>query len=79
MKFLIRENFFKNIKKEKISEIEKNLNYFYQEILKNINNIRNIPKGFWIKKINGLENRYEFRVNNGDRIFFSLDRRQDEE
>ena len=79
MKFLIRENFFKNIKKEKISEIEKNLNYFYQEILKNINNIRNIPKGFWIKKINGVENRYEFRVNNGDRIFFSLDRRQDEE
>ena len=79
MKFLIRENFFKNIKKEKIHEIEKNLNYFYQEILKNINNIRNIPKGFWIKKINGVENRYEFRVNNGDRIFFSLDRRQDEE
>lgn len=79
MKFLIRENFFKNIKKEKINEIEKNLNYFYQEILKNINNIRNIPKGFWIKKINGVENRYEFRVNNGDRIFFSLDRRQDEE
>ena len=79
MKFLIRESFFKNIKKEKISEIEKNLNYFYQEILKNINNIRNIPKGFWIKKINGVENRYEFRVNNGDRIFFSLDRRQDEE
>ena len=79
MKFLIRENFFKNIKKEKIEEIEKNLNYFYKEILKNINNIRNIPKGFWIKKINGIENRYEFRVNNGDRIFFSLDRRQDEE
>lgn len=79
MKFLIRENFFKNIKKGKINEIEKNLNYFYQEILKNINNIRNIPKGFWIKKINGVENRYEFRVNNGDRIFFSLDRRQDEE
>lgn len=79
MKFLIRENFFKNIKSEKIEEIEKNLYYFYQEILRNINNIRNIPKGFWIKKINGIENRFEFRINNGDRIFFSLDRRGDEE
>lgn len=79
MKFLIRENFFKNIKNEKIEEIEKNLYYFYQEILRNINNIRNIPKGFWIKKINGVENRFEFRINNGDRIFFSLDRRGDEE
>ena len=45
MKFLIRENFFKNIKNEKVEEIEKNLYYFYQEILKNIGNIRNIPKG----------------------------------
>ncbi|WP_027129392.1 UvrD-helicase domain-containing protein [Fusobacterium perfoetens] len=79
MKFLIRETFFKDIKKEKINYIEKNLLYFYEEILKNINNIREIPKGFWIKKLKGIENRFEFRINNGDRVFFSLDKRKDEE
>ena len=79
MKFLIRENFFKSIPNNKIEIVIKNLIYFYSEIEKNIKNLRNFPKGFWIKKIAGIENRYEFRVNNGDRIFFSLDKRGMEE
>ena len=58
---------------------EDDLKYFYNEIERNSENIKNIPKGFWIKKLAGSENRFEFRVNNGDRIFFSLNKRGDEE
>lgn len=79
MKFLIRDNFFKSVPKEKFETVVNNLKYFYNEIEKNCENIKNIPKGFWIKKLAGSENRFEFRVNNGDRIFFSLNKRGDEE
>lgn len=79
MKFYIREGFYKNISDEKLNFINKNLNQFYKEIVDNIENIRNISKGFWIKKIKGVSNVYEFRINSGDRIFFSIDRRGAEE
>lgn len=79
MKFLIRDNFFKSVPKEKFETVVNNLKYFYNEIEKNCENIKNIPKGFWIKKLAGSGNRFEFRVNNGDRIFFSLNKRGDEE
>ncbi|WP_300359239.1 UvrD-helicase domain-containing protein [Fusobacterium sp.] len=79
MKFLIRENFFKSVPKEKLEIVMGNLKYFYKEIEKNSKNIKNIPSGFWIKKLAGVENRFEFRVNNGDRIFFSLAKRDAEE
>lgn len=79
MKFFVRENFLKNIPKEKRKLIENKLYYFYSEIENNKNNIREIPNGFWIKKIKGFPNRFEFRVNNGDRIFFSLERRDSED
>lgn len=79
MKFLIRDNFFKSVPKEKFETVVNNLKYFYNEIEKNCENIKNIPKGFWIKKLAGSGNRFEFRVNNGDRIFFSLNKRGNEE
>ena len=79
MKFLIRDNFFKSIPKEKMEMVLGNLKYFYTEIEKNSTNIKNIPKGFWIKKLAGTDNRFEFRVNNGDRIFFSFMKRGSEE
>lgn len=79
MKFLIRDNFFKSVPKEKFETVVSNLKYFYNEIERNSENIKNIPKGFWIKKLAGSGNRFEFRVNNGDRIFFSLNKRGDEE
>ena len=79
MKFLIRDNFFKSVPKEKFETVVSNLKYFYNEIERNSENIKNIPKGFWIKKLAGSKNRFEFRVNNGDRIFFSLNKRGDEE
>ena len=79
MKFLIRDNFFKSVPKEKFETVVNNLKYFYNEIERNSENIKNIPKGFWIKKLAGSGNRFEFRVNNGDRIFFSLNKRGDEE
>lgn len=79
MKFFIRNKFLKNVSKEKRKLIEENLYYFYIEIEKNKDNIKEISKGFWIKKIKGFPDRFEFRVNNGDRIFFSLERRGIEE
>ncbi|MDP0489060.1 MAG: hypothetical protein Q7K36_06055 [Fusobacterium sp. JB020] len=79
MNFFIREKFFKNISNEKKEIVTKKLYYFYKEIENNKENIKKLSKGFWIKKIKGFDNRFEFRVNNGDRIFFSLERRAGEE
>lgn len=79
MRVLIRDNFFKSVPQEKKEIVLNNLEYFYREIKKNYNNIKNIPKGFWIKKLMGLKNCFEFRVNNGDRVFFSLGKRGSED
>lgn len=76
MKFLIREKFNKSVPEEKREVVKQNLEYFCREIEKNRNNIKDIPKGFWIKKIAGIDNTFEFRINNGDRIFFSLERKK---
>lgn len=79
MIFLIRDKFFKSIPKEKMKLVIENLKYFYNEIEKNSQNLKNIPKGFWIKKILGGNNLFEFRVNNEDRIFFNLSKRDFED
>ncbi|MFK4785525.1 UvrD-helicase domain-containing protein [Fusobacterium sp. MFO224] len=79
MKFFIRDKFFKNISNDKKEIVEKKLYYFYKEVENNKENIKEISNGFWIKKIKGFENRFEFRINNGDRVFFSLERRGTEE
>lgn len=78
MKFLIRENFFKSIPKNKEEKITLKLYGFYKAISKDENYLRALPNGFWIKKISGQNNIYEFRINNGDRIFFTVNRRENE-
>jgi hypothetical protein len=79
MQFLIRENFLKTIPEEIKNQVVLKLLSFYKEIERNNFFLKEIPKGFWIKKIAGRENLFEFRVNNGDRIFFNLTRRGWEE
>lgn len=70
MKFLITDYFFKSIPIEKNEKVLNKLYFFYNTI-KNYKILSyNLPKGFWIKKIAGTNFLYEFRVDNGDRIFF---------
>ncbi|MGL6066934.1 MAG: UvrD-helicase domain-containing protein [Cetobacterium sp.] len=70
MKFLITEYFFKSIPFEKNEKVLNRLQFFYNTIKKNYSLSKDMPKGFYIKKINGCNSLYEFRVDNGDRIFF---------
>ncbi|MGL4653781.1 UvrD-helicase domain-containing protein [Cetobacterium sp.] len=70
MKFLITDYFFKSIPSEKSEKILNRLYFFYNLIKSNNSLSGNLPNGFWIKKINGANSLYEFRVDSGDRIFF---------
>lgn len=70
MKFLITDYFFKSIPLEKSEKILNKLYFFYSLIKSNNSLSGKLPSGFWIKKINGANSLYEFRVDNGDRIFF---------
>ena len=70
MKFLITDYFFKTVPIEKSEKVLNKLYFFYNTI-KNYKILSyNLPKGYWIKKISGTNSLYEFRVDNGDRIFF---------
>ena len=70
MKFLITDYFFKSVPIEKNEKVLDKLYFFYNTI-KNYKILTyNLPKGYWIKKISGTNSLYEFRVDNGDRIFF---------
>lgn len=70
MKFLITDYFFKSVPTEKNEKVLDKLYFFYNTI-KNYKILTyNLPKGYWIKKIAGSNSLYEFRVNDGDRIFF---------
>lgn len=70
MKFLITDYFFKSIPLEKNDKILDRLHFFYNLIKSNNSLSGKLPNGFWIKKINGTNSLYEFRVDSGDRIFF---------
>lgn len=72
MKFLITDYFLKTIPNEKYNKILEKLYFFYNVMKKNKILSLNLPKGYWIKKIRGSKFLYEFRVDNGDRIFFLL-------
>jgi len=70
MRFLIAKDFFKGVPKEKITQVKKRIKYFYEELLANKELIFDIPKGFWVKKLDA--NLYEFRINSGDRVLFKF-------
>ncbi|MGL4998846.1 MAG: UvrD-helicase domain-containing protein [Cetobacterium sp.] len=72
MKFLITEYFFKSIPLEKNEKVLNRLQFFYNTIKNNSSLSHEMPNGFYIKKINNSDSLYEFRVDNGDRIFFLL-------
>lgn len=72
MKFLITDYFFKSIPLEKNEKVLNRLNFFYDCIKNNNLFSFDFPKGFWTKKIKGTNSLFEFRVDNGDRIFFIL-------
>lgn len=74
MKILVTDYFFKTIPVEKNENLMKKIYFFQEMILRNKILGKDLPKGFWIKKINGKDLLFEFRVNNGDRIFFILEK-----
>lgn len=74
MRFLITDYFYKSITKDKTNGILKKIYFFYEKFKEKNGDFSSFPKGYWIKKIQGIENLYEFRVNNGDRVFFTYDK-----
>ncbi len=79
MRFLITEYFLKTIPIEKNFVLLKKLRFFNDLLQKNLSFSIELPKGFWIKKINGSDSLYEFRINNGDRVFFKFERKRKRE
>lgn len=72
MKVLVADYFFKNIPNDKMEFIFNKLHSFYDAMKENRENLFNMPNGFYIKKIKNSNCIYEFRINSGDRIFFTL-------
>lgn len=66
----ITKDFFKHVPREKQQAVLERLQSFSQRIAE-ANVFRDIPKGFWIRKVAGT-NIYKFRVNSGDRILFTF-------
>lgn len=73
----VLEEFLNDIKMKNRDFILKKLKYFSEAII-NSNCLNNIPKGFWIRRIAGTDI-YKFRVNNGDRILFTFDNKNNYE
>ncbi|MGX6592644.1 UvrD-helicase domain-containing protein [Cetobacterium ceti] len=79
MKFLIRETFFKNISSKDKENIMNKLLIFYKIFKEKSFLLTEIPKGYFLKKIKGVKNLYELRINSGDRAFFSINENKNEE
>ncbi|MGL5412799.1 AAA family ATPase [Cetobacterium sp.] len=72
MKFLIRDKFIKSVPEKEKNNIYSKLDFFYKRFREQNYLLKEIPKGFFLKKIRGIENLYELRITNGDRAFFSI-------
>ena len=69
--YLITNDFLKNLSKDNKKDIVlKKLSQFENQMIEKEIQIRNLPKGFWVRKIKNTEI-YKFRLNNGDRILFT--------
>lgn len=65
---ILNQNFFKSIPLEK-KEIILSKMYLFEKQLSECKTYTNLPKGFWVRRIEGT-NIFKFRITNGDRILF---------
>ena len=72
MNFVIGKKFNKSLPIEKKENILKKMNYFTQQLLNVEGKIRELPSGFWVRRIKNT-NIFKFRINSGDRILFSYE------
>lgn len=74
MSVIVDKKFYDSLPKEvhdrAVSRIEK----FIEELERNNHLIQKLTKGFYCRKVKGVENRYKFRVSNGDRVVFCYQR-----
>lgn len=69
--FLITKDFFKNISEIKLKKkILEKCSDFSKLMIEKEKQIRSLPKGYWVRKINNTEI-YKFRLKSGDRILFT--------
>lgn len=69
--FLITRDFFKNISEIKLKKkILEKCSDFSKLMIEKEKQIRSLPKGYWVRKINNTEI-YKFRLKSGDRILFT--------
>lgn len=68
---VLSDRFLESIPVEKKEFIIKKLNYFNDNLLNAKSLIKDIPHGFWIRRVKNTQV-YKFRLNNKDRILFSF-------
>lgn len=70
MSIIIDEKFYDSIPKEAQARVIARIDKLVQELKENHQLVRKLSKGFYCRQIKGVQNRYKFRVSNGDRIVF---------
>lgn len=70
MAVIIDDKFYKSVPLEAKTRVAERINKLVAELDKNNNLIKKLSKGFYCRKIKNLDNRYKFRIDNGDRIIF---------
>ena len=68
MSIIIDEKFYDSIPKEAQTRAVARIDKLVEELKENHQLVRNLSKGFYCRQIKGAQNRYKFRVSNGDRI-----------
>lgn len=68
---IVAEQFLKSIPKYIKQEVFNRLTRFEQLFLENEKQIRELPAGYWVKRIKNTDI-FKFRLNNKDRILFSF-------
>lgn len=75
MEFILGQNLRKSIKDELYESILKKIYTFSQEYIDNDYNLADMKSGWYVREIRGntnIEKIYKFRVNEKDRVIFSL-------
>ncbi len=72
MEYIIGQNFYKSLPRNEREKVLNKIRSFSEELARSEGIIREISKGFWIRRIKNT-NIFKFRINSGDRCLFSYE------
>ncbi len=68
---MFNDGFLDSIPDLKRESVFSRLHLFVDLLINEEKSIRELPRSFWVRKINGSKNIFKFRLNSGDRILFT--------